>query len=295
MNTLTVVFLILIGFTAEQTPPPQSPVPADAAPEKVAGGFQFTEGITVDPNNNLFFSDIPAGLIYRITPQGIVSKFMQVDNTNGLQADKDGSIVACESQGDRRLIRIMPNKEILVLADGFDGKPFNSLNDLWIDPKGGVYITDPRYGSRENMFQDGEHVYYVTPDRKVIRVIDDFIRPNGIIGTPNGQTLYVADLASGKTWKYDVELDGTLSGKTLFCSEGSDGMTIDDGGNVYLTVSGLKSVRIYSPSGALLDSIKLPEGPTNVCFGDADRKTLYITARSSIYKIPLLTRGVGSN
>ena len=143
-----------------------------------------------------------------------------------------------------------------MLADKYDGKKFNSPNDLWIDPKGGVYFTDPRYGNREGMEQDGEHVYYLTPDRKtVIRVINDMVRPNGLIGTPNGKTLYVADDGAGKTYVYKINKDGTLTDKQLFAPEGSDGMTIDNKGNVYLTT---KVVAVYNTKGEKIEEIPGP-------------------------------------
>ena len=152
-----------------------------------------------------------------------------------------------------------------VLADNYQGKQFNSLNDLWIDPKGGVCFSDPRYGDRGGMEQDGEHVYYLSPDRKTLtRVISDMVRPNGVIGTPDGKTLYVADNGDNKTFVYKVNEDGTLAGKKLFAPEGSDGMTIDNEGNVYLTT---KVVAVYNKDGQKIESISVPEQPANVTFG----------------------------
>jgi len=270
-----------------------SPVRPSAVPQKIAGGFQFTEGITADPNGTLYFSDIPAGLIYQISPDGTLSKYIETNQSNGLQVAPDGSLIVCESAGPRRLFRIDRQKNIITLADGYNGKKFNSPNDCWLDPKGGVYMTDPRYGSRDDMQQDGEHVYYITPDRRVIRVIDDMIRPNGLIGTPDGTLLYVADHAAGKTWLYDIQKDGTLTNKRLFCSDGSDGMTLDSRGNVYLTWR--RQVKIYTPDGQLLDTIDLPESPTNVCIGGPERQTLYINTPSAVYAIDLITKAVGTN
>ncbi|MEJ5260601.1 MAG: SMP-30/gluconolactonase/LRE family protein [Anaerohalosphaeraceae bacterium] len=291
MRTFILFFISI--FTAGQPESAISPVRPSAVPQKIAGGFQFTEGITADPNGTLYFSDIPAGLIYRISPDGTLSKYIETNRSNGLQVAPDGSLIVCESAGPRRLLRIDRQKNILTLADGYNGKKFNSPNDCWLDPKGGVYMTDPRYGSRDDMQQDGEHVYYITPDRRVIRVIDDMIRPNGLIGTPDGTLLYVADHAAGKTWLYDIQKDGTLANKRLFCSDGSDGMTLDSRGNVYLTWR--RQVKIYAPDGQLLDTIDLPESPTNVCIGGPERQTLYINTPSSVYAIDLITKAVGTN
>ncbi len=177
-----------------------------------------------------------------------------------------------------------------MLADKYQDKRFNSLNDLWIDTKGGVYFTDPRYGSRDNMEQDGEHVYYLTPDRaKVIRVIDDMVRPNGIIGARDGKKLYVTDHGGKQTFVYTINEDGTLSKKKLFASEGSDGMTIDNKGNVYLTTN---VVAVYNKKGEKIDQITVPEQPSNVIFGGKDKKTLFITARTSLYSVGMQVKGL---
>ena len=189
------------------------------------------------------------------------------------------------------MVSINPQSlKLTVLADKYDGKRFNSLNDLWIDLKGGIYFTDPRYGNRDNMEQDGEHVYYLSPDRKnVIRVIDDMVRPNGIIGTRNGKVLYVTDHGGKKTFVYTINADGTLSNKKLFASEGSDGMTIDNEGNVYLTTS---AVTVYNKKGEKIETIEVPERPANVCFGGKDRHTLFITAQKSLYALQMRVKGV---
>ncbi|MBN1510321.1 MAG: SMP-30/gluconolactonase/LRE family protein [Sedimentisphaerales bacterium] len=266
--------------------------------KKLAGDFRFTEGPAADAQGNVYFSDIPNNRILKWSvPDGVetqnlaslLSTFLENSGgANGLYFDKDGNLLACQG-GERRLVSISPKGEVTVLADKYEGKKFNSLNDLWIDPKGGVYFSDPRYGNREGMEQDGEHVYYLTPDhKKVIRVISDMVRPNGVIGTPNGRRLYVADHGAGKTYAYRVNEDGTLSNKQLFAPEGADGMTIDSQGNVYLTG---KAVVIYNRRGEKIQEIQIPEGPSNVTFGGKDSKTLFITARTSFYSIPMEVKG----
>ena len=204
-----------------------------ASVEKLAGDFTFTEGPAADGGGNIYFSDIPNNRIHKWSLNGTLSTFRENSGgSNGLYFDKKGNLVACEG-GGRRLVSIDPQGKVTVLADKYQNKRFNSLNDLWIDPKGGIYFTDPRYGNRDNMEQDGEHVYYLSSDRKrLIRVINDMVRPNGVIGTPDGKLLYVADHGGKKTFAYKINNNGTLSNKKLFAPEGSDGMTIDSEGNI---------------------------------------------------------------
>jgi L-ascorbate metabolism protein UlaG (beta-lactamase superfamily) len=141
------------------------------------------------------------------------------------------------------------------------------------------------------MEQDGEHVYYLPPDdKKIIRVIDDMVRPNGLIGTPDGKLLYVTDHGGNKTFAYTINENGTLSNKKLFAPEGSDGMTIDNEGNIYLTTS---AVTVYNKNGEKIESIEIPERPANVTFGGKDNQTLFITARTSLYSVRMRTKGAG--
>ena len=165
---------------------------------QLAKGFQFTEGPAVDREGNVFFSDVRASRTYKWSPDGKVSLFRKdTGGANGLAFDAGGNLLACEGAGGR-IVSIDAKGSVAVVAGAYGGKPFNRPNDLWIDPKGGVYFSDPLYG-RGSRRQDGEHVYYVTPDRKkVIRVIDDMVRPNGLAGTPDGKTLYVADAGAGR-------------------------------------------------------------------------------------------------
>jgi gluconolactonase len=231
--------------------------------------------------------------IHKWSLDGKLSTFRENSGgANGLFVDKKGNLVACEGDG-RRLVSIdLIKGNVTVLADKYQDKQFNSPNDLWIDPNGGIYFTDPRYGRRDGMEQDGEHVYYLSPDRKnLIRVINDMVRPNGIIGTPDGKLLYVADHGGNKTYVYTINKDGTLSNKKLFAPEGSDGMTIDNEGNVYLTT---RVVVVYNPDGQKIETIEVPEVPANVCFGGKDKQTLFITARTSLYALRIRVKGVCS-
>jgi len=288
LHCLVVLLLLVVMLTASSAEA-ASVVASGAKVEKLAGGFMFTEGPAADAKGNIFFSDIPNNRIHKWSLDGSLSTFRENSRrSNGLYFDKKGNLLACEG-GGRRLVSINPQGKVTVLADRYQNKRFNSLNDLWIDPKGGIYFTDPSYGRRDNLDQDGEHVYYLSPDsKKLIRVIDDLVRPNGVIGTPDGKLLYVADHGGRKTFAYTINNDGTLSNKKLFAPEGSDGMTIDNEGNVYLTTS---AVAVYNKSGQKIETINVPEGPANVCFGGPDKRTLFITARTSLYSVRMRVKG----
>ena len=284
---ISLLLAVAMGWSVTEA----SVVANGAKVEKLAGGFKFIEGPAADAQGNVFFTDIPNNRIHKWSLDGKLFTFRENSGgANGLYFDKDGNLLACEG-GGRRLVSIDTKGEVTVLADKYQGKKFNSLNDLWIDPKGGIYFTDPRYGNREGMEQDGEHVYYLSPDRKkLIRVIDDMVRPNGVIGTPDGSTLYVTDHGGRKTFAYKINRDGTLSGKMLIAPEGSDGMTIDNEGNIYLTTSG---VAVYDKQGNKIETIDVPERPANVSFGGSDNQTLFITAQTSLYSVRMRVKGAG--
>jgi gluconolactonase len=260
-----------------------------ATVEKLADGFSFTEGPACDAEGNVYFSDIPNERILKWSLAGKLTTFR--DNSgraNGLYFDRHGNLLACEG-GSRRLTSISPDGRVTVLADGFQGKKLNSPNDLWIDPKGGVYFSDPRYGNQDGLEQDGFYVYYLPPDGKpLVRVLDDLVKPNGVVGTADGKLLYVADAGDGKTYVYRVQPDGSLTGRKLIAPVGSDGMTLDEKGNLYLTRG---VVHVYSPEGKNLTTIEVPESPANVCFGAQDRRTLFITARKGLYSLRMNVRG----
>lgn len=259
--------------------------------QELGRGFIFTEGPVADKEGNVYFTDIPNSRIHRWSDaDGKISVFReQTGQANGLFFDKSGNLLACEG-GNGRVTSTTPKGEVSVVADQYEGKRFNSPNDLWIDPKGGVYFTDPHYGREENLPQGGMHVYYVLPDRsKVIRVIDDMTRPNGIIGTKDGKTLYVADHGASKTYSYSIKDDGTLENKKEFAPTGSDGVTLDEKGNLYLTT---QVVEIYDPSGKKLEEIKFPAVPANVTFGGKNRDMLFVTARTGVYGLKMKGKGM---
>lgn len=260
-----------------------------ATVQRIATGFGFLEGPAADPDGNLFFTDIPNERIHRWSPEEGVTVYRSPSGrANGLRFDLDGNLLVCE-MGNRRVTSVDSTGTLTVVVDRFEGRRFNSPNDLWVDPRGGIYFSDPRYGPTDDQELDGYHVYYVSPDRDlVLRVTEDLVRPNGIVGTPDGSRLYVADHGGGRTYVYTPNPDGTLGNRRLFVSQGSDGMTLDERGNVYLTG---EDVTIYNPDGRPVGSIAVPEPPANLAFGGADGRTLFVTARTSLYAVEMTVAG----
>jgi len=242
--------------------------------ELLADGFKFTEGPAVDAKGNVYFTDQPNDRIMKWSVDGKLSTFMQpCGRSNGLYFDRKGNLLACADEKNQLWLITMKGTHKVLVRD-YKGKLLNGPNDLWITPWGGIFFTDPYYRrpywKRGPGEQDGQCVYYLSPDyKKLTRVADDLVQPNGIIGTPDGSRLYVADIKAGKTYVYDINRkDGTLSNRKLFCRLGSDGMTIDKEGNVYLTGKG---VSVFDRTGAVIRHIDIPEGWTaNVTFGGKD-------------------------
>ncbi len=272
------------------------PVPAGAKVEKLADGFSFTEGPAVDAQGNVYFTDQPNDRIMLWSTEGKLSEFMKpCGRSNGLYFDKDGMLWACADQKNELWKINVTTKTHTVMVKEFEVKLLNGPNDLWISPIGGVYFTDPfykrSYWKRGVQEQDQRAVYYRSPEGKLTRAATGFTMPNGIIGTPDGKTLYVADIGAKKTYSYSIAADGTLTDKKLFCESGSDGMTIDSAGNVYLTGAG---VLVFDKTGKKITTIEVPERWTaNVCFGGNDMHTLFITASKGLYAIKLNTKGAG--
>ena len=261
-----------------------------ATVEKLAGGFAFTEGPACGAHGNVYFTDIPNNRIHKwdVSNHTLSTIREQTGGANGLYFDRHGNLLACEGTG-RQLTSTKPDGTTIVLVNKYEGKRFNSPNDLWIDPHGGVYFTDPRYGGTDSMEQDGFHVYYLKPDHQtVVRVLDDLVKPNGVVGTSDGKLLYVADPGDNKTYVYVIQADGTLRHRKLIAPSGSDGMTLDEQGNLYLTGDG---VLVFNPAGEQIATIDVPERPSNVCFGGAVGKTLFITARTGFYALKMQVGG----
>ncbi len=273
--------------------PNQKIIAGDAVVEKIATGFQFTEGPVWHPDGYLLFSDIPANTIYRWQPQQKTQVFRRPSGqANGNTLDRKGRLISAE-HGNRRLSRTENDGTITTLVNEYQGKRLNSPNDLVVKSDGSIYFTDPPYGVKPEQEELGFYgVYRLSPQGTLTLLVDDFIRPNGIALSPDETKLYVNDSEVGHIRVFDLQPDGTLTNEKVFAvlqaanSEGAaDGMKVDIEGNVYSTGSG--GVWVFSPSGDLLTIIKIPEIPTNLAWGDQDKRTLYVTARTSVYRLRL--------
>jgi gluconolactonase len=266
-----------------------------ATPHLIASNFSFTEGPAADAKGNVYFTDQPNDRIMLWKTDGTLTEYMKgAGRSNGLFFDKKGNLMSCADEHNQ-LWQIDQNKNVTVLIKDFEGKRLNGPNDLWIHPGGGIYFTDPFYKrdywdhSTQEITQ--QRVYYFDPMQNKINIVaDDLVRPNGIIGTHDGKTLYVADIGGQKTYVYQINSDGSLSGKKLFYELGSDGMTIDKKGNVYLTGKG---VTVVDHTGHKVAQIPIDAPWTaNVTFGGKNRKTLFITASKSVYTLDMKVKGV---
>jgi gluconolactonase len=253
--------------------------------KRCATDMKFTEGPVADGKGNVYYSDIPNNRIMKWDGKENAVWRENSGGSNGLKIDKDGNLVACEG-GGRRVVRIATaDQKVTVLADSYEGKKLNSPNDLCFDARGGIYFTDPRYGKRDDMELDKEAVYYIPPGGgKLLRVADDLVRPNGI--HIHGDRLYVADQGGKKVYAYGMHADGILKEKREFAPVSSDGIKVDEKGNLYTTTG--KGVEIFAPDGKALGVIAVPEGPANCAF---DGNALYVTARKSLYRVPMKVAG----
>jgi gluconolactonase len=292
------VFLLCIASAVsgqETTFDQDSIIAYHAIPQLISQQFSFTEGPAVDRQGNIFFTDLPNNKIWEYGTDGRLSVFMdKAGRANGLYFDRKGNLVACAEEKDQ-LWSINPRGKTTVLAKDFRGHRLNGPNDLWIDARGGIYFTDPYYQrpfwDRTRPDIESQNVYYLPEGKKdPVIVAADLKKPNGIVGTPDGKYLYVADIEDNKTYKYQIQKDGTLTDRQLFVTQGSDGMTLDSKGNVYLTGNG---VTVYDPAGKKIAHIPIPAKWTaNLCFGGKDRKDLFITASESIYLLHMRVKGV---
>jgi gluconolactonase len=266
--------------------------------EKLSGEFSFTEGPASDAAGNVYFTDQPNDRIMIWTIEGKLETFMKpAGRSNGLCFDGEGRLIACADEKNEMWSIDVKTKKATVLFGTYNSKLLNGPNDVWVHPDGSLYFSDPFYKrdwwKRGPSEQDVQGVYRVAKgSNEPVRVISDLQQPNGIIGSPDGKLLYVTDIRGKKTYRYDIAADGSLSGKKLHCEMGSDGMTLDDQGNLYLTNKG---VTVFDPAGKQIQHIEVPEGWTaNVCFGGKDKKTLFITASKGLYALKMKVGGVGS-
>ncbi len=261
----------------------------------VSRQFSFTEGASTDRRGNVFFTDQPNNKIWEYDVTGRLSVYLDsAGRSNGMYFDQKGRLFTCADEHDQ-LWAIGPHKKVRVVLRDLGGRRLNGPNDLWIEAAGGIYFTDPYYQrpywTRTKPDLTVEGVYYLARGKKqAVMVAGDLLKPNGIVGTPDGRHLYVADIGAGKTYKYSIGPDGMLTGRELFVAQGSDGMTLDERGDVYLTGDG---VTVYDPSGKKIAHIAVPEKWTaNLCFGGKGKRVLFITASEGIYVLPMRVKGV---
>ncbi|NHF61254.1 SMP-30/gluconolactonase/LRE family protein [Flavobacteriaceae bacterium TP-CH-4] len=295
MKTSLALLLLLTTFISCEAQNPGI-IAKGAQLTLVADGYDFTEGPAVAANGDVYFTDQPNDRIvkWNAADNSVTDWMKPSGRSNGLYFDHMGNLLSCADEKNE-LWQIDPEKKVTVLVDNFEGKCLGGPNDLWVDPKGGIYFTDPLYerpwwNHTEPQIPE-RRVYYISPDKRELTIVaEGFVMPNGIIGSADGKTLYIADIKDGKTYVYAVNEDGSLSDRTLFCELGSDGMTLDNQGNVYLTGDG---VTVFDKNGKQIHHIQVPEKWTaNVTFGGLDQKTLFITAMDSVYTLAMNVHGV---
>ncbi|MFK7735491.1 MAG: SMP-30/gluconolactonase/LRE family protein [Pirellulaceae bacterium] len=291
-RAIIVCVLLLSSVSANA----QSLTADDAKLDLIASDYKFTEGPAVDAEGNVYFTDQPNDRIMRYSVDGELETWLQpAGRSNGLFFKQDGTLIAC-ADGKNELWAIQPDKSHKVLADGYDGKLFNGPNDVWVAGDGALFFTDPYY-KRGYWERDSDQpelpkrVYRLSADGKSLTVAaEGFKQPNGIVGNAETGELFVADIGDKKTYKFKIDSAGKLTERTLFCESGSDGMTLDQNGNLYLTGKG---VMVFNSAGEKTQTIDVPEGWTaNVCFGGKNRDVLFVTASDSLYTIKMRTRGL---
>ncbi len=272
-----------------------SPVIADGAKlQLISNQFSFTEGPASDKEGNIFFTDQPNNNIWEYDTGGKLSLFLSNSGrSNGMYFDNQGNLISCADEHNQ-LWSISPEKKITVLVKDFRGLHLNGPNDVFVTSDGKIYFTDPyyqrAYWTRKSGEIKGQKVYYLNKNNQLTVVIDDLKKPNGIIGTPDGKYLYVADIEGNKTNKYLIAADGSLQYAMLFVKQGSDGMTIDNEDNIYLTGKG---VTVYNSEGKQIEHIDVDADWTgNVTFGGKEKNTLFITASQYIYTLKMKVKGV---
>ena len=280
---------------------PTNILPEDSKLERLATHFQFTEGPVWNASGAfLLFSDIRANRIYKWSPINGITIFREPSgNSNGLTYDREGRLLICE-HSNRRLTRIEKNGTCTIVLDQFRNRRLNSPNDVVINVNGVIYFTDPPYGiSPEEQELSFQGVYSLNPQSKKVTLLeDDFDRPNGLSFSPDEMILYIADSSSTRRHirAFDVKADGTLTNNRVFAEIRSelpgnpDGMKVDREGNLYVAAAG--GIWVFSTEGLHLGIISTPEQPANCAWGDTDWKSLFITARTSIYRIKLGVSGI---
>ncbi len=264
--------------------------------ERIAGGHQFTEGPAWHPDGYLLYSDIPASRICFWTGEGVKTYRQPSGNANGLVFDRQWRLVACE-HGGRRVSRTEADWAVVALAERYQGKRLNSPNDVVVRSDGTIYFTDPPYGvEAKDRELDFQGVYRIAADGELAVTARDFDKPNGLAFSPDESLLYIDDSSRRHIRVFQVRRDGSVADGRVFAEMPSpapgspDGMKVDVDGRLYVT--GPEGLWVFDPNGARLGILDVPEKPSNCCWGDADRRTLFITARSSVYRVRMKVPGV---
>ena len=265
-------------------------------PVRIADSYSFTEGPAVDSRGDVYFTDQPNNRIYHWDCEtGEITLFTdQSGRSNGMYFDAKGNLIACADM-DNQLWAFDMNCQAEILVTDYREKLLNGPNDVWISKDGGCYLTDPYfkrdYWTRNTERQQPvEGLYYLAPNSKQLVMLDSTLnQPNGLVGTPDGKHLYVAEAKADRILRYDILPDGSLTNRQVFADMGSDGMTIDNRGNIYLTGKG---VTVFNKDGQKIAHFAIPEDWTaNVCFGGKERNILFITASKSVYTLKMLVHG----
>jgi gluconolactonase len=289
---------LLAGAARAQSPGGIAGIVAPGVvPELVQEGFVFTEGPVGTPDGGLYFSDIRPNRIHYLDPGGKISLVReQTNGANGLALTRDGDLIAAEGEG-KRISKRSRDGTVTTVTEGIAGKPFLSPNDVLIDAKGGIYITDP--GPRPVVPGRTAYVYYLPVGAKEPVVLDDQIaRPNGVTLTRDGKTLIVNDTLGPTVYAYDVQPDGGVKNKRTFArlrdipegnESGADGMAVDREDRLYVTT--VAGVQVFDAAGKYLGTIKVPRQSANAGFSGPDKRVLYVTAREGLYRINMLAQG----
>jgi gluconolactonase len=265
-----------------------------ATPQLISKQFSFTEGPAVDKKGNVFFSDQPNDKIWKYGTDGKLTVFLdKTRRSNGMYFDAKGNLITC-ADAENEILSIDKRGNVTVLLKDYEGKKLNGPNDLWIHPTtGGIYFTDPyyqrNYWTRKKPDIEKQNVYYLAKGKSVaVPVIENLNKPNGIVGTPDGKTLYIGDTGGRKTYQYTINGDGSLSEGKVFAEVGSDGMALDNLGNLYLTTRG---VSVFNPEGKKIAQIAISSYTSNVVFGGKNLDKLFITSLESIYVLDMKVKG----
>ncbi|WP_238989252.1 SMP-30/gluconolactonase/LRE family protein [Mucilaginibacter terrigena] len=292
---ITVVLWTIFGVSGAVFGQEKPLFNANEKPQLISKQFAFTEGPAVDKAGNVFFTDQPNNKIWKYGIDGKLSIFMDnAGRPNGMYFDHKGNLIVCADEHNQ-LWRVSADGKVKVLLKELNGKLLNGPNDLWVDKKGGVYFTDPYYKrdywKRTQPELEGQKVYYLSNSSLQPEIVDETLKkPNGIVGTPDGNYLYVADIGDNKIYKFNIDTDGTLDDRQVFAEQTADGITLDEQGNLYAAGNG---VTIYNPKGRKIAHIDIPEPWTaNVCFGGMNRDVLFITASKAIYTMKMNVKGV---